>query len=392
LKYKLPDPVNPFQFRTYGVDHVRQLGSTRFAREDAYTWQDQITEEHRKAYSEEGYLVIKGLVPRETIVALREELASTLGFLSYPYNENAWFMSDALLDFFVFGPFGKVAAKLLGSEDVHFIYSNQNLRHGNWAAYQDHRMYHWDSIQCCNEYFAPANKPLITNVNFQIALADDMPAMHFVNQSVTIEMLRLFGQQVNAPTLADDYLAGVLPRNVGQTMLGHLGQEPFKDRAIRPRLNAGDVIVHSPATLHRSPDGYGGKPSGWLLPSYARSDAQFMPVPYSVDRLCDTGEDLEKHNYNDFFGKINMATVRQLKDSPRPSCFPKAHPPAAARRQVGELRLSFRRKTYAGLHTGIMKWFWVSHSMIMGKAYKGPDWVSLLPPSFTDVPAAHVLG
>mmetsp|Transcript_8761 Transcript_8761/g.17377 ORF Transcript_8761/g.17377 Transcript_8761/m.17377 type:complete len:514 (+) Transcript_8761:85-1626(+) len=373
LDYKIPDPVNPFKFRTYLVDHVRQLGSTRFAREDAYAWNLTLTAEQQRAYFQEGYLVLKGLVPPETVVALREELIGTLGYLSSPYNENSWFMSDTLLDFLVYGPFGRVVANLFGGDGVHLIYSNHNLRHGDWPAYQAHRKWHWDSIQCCNEHYMPAHRARFTNVNFQIALYDDMPGMHFVNQSATKELLRLFGEQVNKSKLQEYFMAGFLPRSVPQSMMGHFGQEVFDRLAIRPRLEIGDAILHSPALLHRSPDGYGGKSSGWLLPTYALSEARFMPVPYVVDRLCDTAEDLKQHGHTGFFDKIDMSSLQQIKDSPRPACFPKAHPPAAVREQVGDYRLSFRRESYAGVSTGSLNWFVFSHLYRMDRASKGPD-------------------
>eukprot|EP00411_Alexandrium_monilatum_P018543 CAMPEP_0175241864 /NCGR_PEP_ID=MMETSP0093-20121207/30775_1 /TAXON_ID=311494 /ORGANISM="Alexandrium monilatum, Strain CCMP3105" /LENGTH=446 /DNA_ID=CAMNT_0016535927 /DNA_START=39 /DNA_END=1376 /DNA_ORIENTATION=+ len=389
--YAVPDRVNPFAFRTYLVDHVRRLGSTRFAREDAYGWHGSITEADRQAYFRDGYLVIRGLVPPETVVALREEIAGTLGFLSSPYNENAWFMSDALLDFLVFGPFGRVVARLLGGEGVRLVYSNHNLRRGDWPAYQAHRRWHWDSIQCCNEHYVPAHATRVANANFQIALYDDMPGMYFVNQSTVAQLLDFFGQQVNETRMLEYFLRGVLPRDVPQALLGHFGQEFFDRLAIRPRLRIGDAIAHAPTLIHRSPDGYGGRPSGWLLPTYALSEARFTPVPFVADRLCDTGEDLEKHGHAGFFKKLKTAGLQQLKESPRPACFPQVHPPADARKQMGDLKLSFRRKSYAGIGAGSRTWFWLSHLYRMERARAGPDAIALQPPVFTDTPSANVV-
>eukprot|EP00416_Gambierdiscus_australes_P010270 CAMPEP_0171137858 /NCGR_PEP_ID=MMETSP0766_2-20121228/134080_1 /TAXON_ID=439317 /ORGANISM="Gambierdiscus australes, Strain CAWD 149" /LENGTH=230 /DNA_ID=CAMNT_0011601449 /DNA_START=23 /DNA_END=711 /DNA_ORIENTATION=- len=228
---------------------------------------------------------------------------------------------------------------------------------------------------------------LVSNTNFQVALYDDMPGMHFVNQSSLEHVLEAFGNHVNHSSLKDTFLRGHLPRDFPQVLLGHIGQEPFNKLAIKPRLNAGDAIVHSPAMIHRSPDGYGSRPSGWLLPCYAASNAKFVPIPYVVDRFCDAGDNLELHRHQSHFNIIDTASVPRLADSQRLACFPKVHPPASARSQVGEYRLSFRRKTYAGVMTGAFTWLQLSQSLRRSRAHQGPDWISSLQPIYDEPPA-----
>lgn len=240
-------------------ERKRQLGRTRFA--DAASYHHfKLPDGSRQLYEQEGYVVLRGLLPKSTVAALRKELFERY---SFEQEKNAQYDSDALLDFLVSSPLGEVAAQLLGASQVHLI---RNVLHFRPTLVKFKRVptYHFDWLECEEELpteGAPFTGP--SPIKFNVALYDEMPGLWLLNRSTLGSLM----EQAN--------LSGLKASRAGLEPLGDVAQ--LADSvALQPVLNMGDVVAHSAALAHRSPDAGLGSTLGFVSPSYAASSSRCL--------------------------------------------------------------------------------------------------------------------
>eukprot|EP00931_Biecheleriopsis_adriatica_P009111 TRINITY_DN110219_c0_g1_i1.p1 TRINITY_DN110219_c0_g1~~TRINITY_DN110219_c0_g1_i1.p1 ORF type:complete len:398 (-),score=40.44 TRINITY_DN110219_c0_g1_i1:13-1170(-) len=346
LGYDLPEtPARPknLHLRLYGrYNLTRHIGESRFARRQSYhaEGKELLSRAQRSGYFRHGYLLLRGLVPTVTAASLREEILRTHfhDTVQDPYAMNAWMESDRLLDFLIFGPFGKVAAELFagkGKGGVHLLRSSHRFEQRQPTSAAD---WHYDWAEC-EDGFPPASDVRRSFVKFYIALYNDMPAMWFVNQTA-LEAL-IAGLRSDGPALRSAFRKGLLHPPQGLCDNVHAmpctsSDVPTLDRtdlervSLKPVLQVGDVIVHSTTVVHRPPIVASKVRRGFLTAAYGPSDARFSgrhDMAAGNRRLCDTGV------------PIYRSRLPTLSSVPRPNCFPRVYPPPLAKADVN---LNFR--------------------------------------------------
>ncbi|CAE8613057.1 unnamed protein product [Polarella glacialis] len=351
----------------------RWLGATRFAEPSSYHAEGEkikvLPEGSRASYLAEGYLVLRGLIPPETVLALREELFQNY---SFDLEKNSHFESDALLDFLAFSPFGQVAAELLGTESVHLLRSVLHFRPTS-LAFKRVGNFHFDWLECDHDLPAVAAGFLDSDalaetapIKFNLALYDDMPALWLLNRST-------LGALVNV-NMTDASFGDQSPDAKGQQRLPAgpeglpfwVSQEAADAVAVRPRLRLGDVVVHSPALAHRSPDAPLGELIGFLSPSYAAPASQCLGR-YASNRECDWEAEQRRQERNaDAEGSHEAekpGSARQetlLGDVP--GCFPQVYPKSPARKTefLIELRRNFATGPFGRLlSSSLTRWLFL---------------------------------
>lgn len=308
------------------LQYEPRLGSTPFANESLYRSLDNLsfTAEDHAAFAAEGYLVLKNLLPPETLTALREALLAEFG--SSDHGHNGWLSSGALLDFLTFGPFGRVASELLGGGPAHLLYSVHHFRQAGMV--RNTPTLHYDTIEC-EDGVLSAQQAERSGIKFYVPLYDKRPAMWFVNQSATERMLHGWGND----SLVSRFLAGELP---------HLWQWDFVKPDVlqqvaeawrKPVLDLGDVIVHTPCIFHRSAEESGGVAKALVLPTYASPKMRYAGRFNFERRQCESGVD----------PATAIGAAPPVEEVPNPGCYPRVFPVEAARARVGApSRAAFR--------------------------------------------------
>lgn len=383
-------PPGPIGFKmlasSFGVQ-VRRLGATSFASKASYRHARSVvlSESARTAYYNEGYLILRNLLPVQTVTAIREALLSTFGTAYEPYDTNAWMTSDALLDLYIYGPFGQIASQLFGGGRAHLYRSVHHFRGDGWSPVP---VPHFDDVDCEDGIlggFPPASLPKRSRIKFWVGLDAHVPGMHFLNQSMQLEALRLMADNTtHGERLVELYLAGrfkeVISDMYMRLFLVQKWPNFFDDRMLTPRMNLGDAIVHTPCLFHKSPTLRGRGVTGFLAPSYAAPDSRYLgaltALPSLDNRECDSGMPLSTH----------ADAILEVAVVPRPECFPQAFPRPAFR-GVTELRLPFR---YGGNPIGT---YFHSQGHAWRVATAPPEALNVGPrePPITDLQASNVV-
>lgn len=309
---------------------LRRLGSTLFAE---HAERSKLSTKNLEAYFAEGFLLLKGFLAPGLVAALRELL---LHRFVPPVMANTWIESDALFDFLVFGPFGKVASQLLNSTTTHLLCSNLHFRDPETKLVPE---YHYDNGDCLTG-FPPARHTRRTLVKFWIPLYDGMPSMWFVNQS-SFEAHLLQASDEHA---LREFHAGRLPPPSDQCHPEHrhfqkfgscpswvppMPQQKADHLSMKPTMRLGDVLVHSTTLMHRSSERHNDDVTGWLSVMYGAKTSRW--IGDCMKRLnCDPGMD---------FRSLQVPPRVQEVVAVSP-CFPVAFP--KPRRPVGPYRIPLR--------------------------------------------------
>ena len=279
----------PFSFQASEVCNLPKpkLGMSMFARTGVFydSGPKILTEDQRQVYLKDGYLILRNLLPKSTVEALRAELARlpSLG-IHGPNNVNMWISSNEFLDFLLFGPLGQIASELY--EDKSYL-----IRATHTLDATLETLYHADGGEGRCDVMHPANDTRNSRVKFFVSLYNDMPGPVLVGQSTLEATMQSWPEPVNHLALLS-FRAGLLPYPRPRCGGGPCDQsswfpavpEEELDRlATKPVLNIGDVLVHATALLHRSPKMR--KKTGLVTAAFARPGLARRELPLN-DKIC----------------------------------------------------------------------------------------------------------
>lgn len=277
----------PFNFQASEVCNLPKpkLGMSMFARTGVFydSGPKILTEDQRQVYFKDGYLILRNLLPKSTVEALRAELARlpSLG-IHGPNNINMWISSNEFLDFLLFGPFGQIASELY--EDKSYL-----IRAAHTLDATLETLYHADGGEGRIDVMHPANDTRNSRVKFFVSLYNDMPGPVLVGQSTLEATMQSWPEPVNHLALLS-FRGSLLPYprpHCGQcdqsSWFPAVPEEELDRLATKTVLNMGDVLVHATALLHRSPKMR--KKTGLVTAAFARPGLAGRELPRN-DKTC----------------------------------------------------------------------------------------------------------
>merc|ERR1711920_461886 len=102
----LADPPSLDLIKRTGGFRRLNFGSSMYALDQVYhPGRITLSEQDKKAYYDEGYLVIRNALPKSTVAAMRDRMNAMIGSAPFCYLHQAWLYDVQILDFVVFGPF-----------------------------------------------------------------------------------------------------------------------------------------------------------------------------------------------------------------------------------------------------------------------------------------------
>ena len=134
---------------------VRQVGKTDFAKPENYET-FTLTDQHREEFFRDGATLLKGVLTPAIVAKLHAFIAAI------PQDDtrqagNVWMVSDEMLDFYLFGPLGNIAAQVFQSpqavtspssanrSDTTRFHQQKATQFYQWMAYRSKRMSNWGS-------------------------------------------------------------------------------------------------------------------------------------------------------------------------------------------------------------------------------------------------------
>ncbi|CAE8702778.1 unnamed protein product, partial [Polarella glacialis] len=337
-----PDPFTIESFGRISPSETQQVsGATNFARPERYFPEGvKLTDEQKAQYAKEGYVILRGALPAATVEHLLTDIVDYLGHPTETAESNGWMISDALFDFYTFGPLGSIASQLMDDSVTHLVRSWHHLKKP--AMVPRITIPHYDGIECEDGY-PPARFPKRTKVKFYVPLYNKMAAMWMLNETSWEALLELTGNE----TKIRDFKEGTMP-GFPYEVFGEAGWEKagklMTERRLEPWLDRGDVIVHSPCLLHMSAPKVGNTPMGFLGPSFGSSDSRYLGR--IGNRQCDSGLDPMQ----------DLSTAPSIDQVPNPECFPVVYPLDPARGIVKQ-HAKFRNGRFFDYIQGQM-WSW----------------------------------
>jgi len=145
--------------------------------------------------------------------------------------------------------------------------------------------WHFDGGECEN-WLLPANFTARARLRAWVTLDDDAPGPELIPQSGLRPFL---GDKWQA------YLSGELGRGPADLQLltnpefWRPFKEALKDGRTYPRARLGDVLLHSPCLMHRSPVSSGERSLGFLCPTYQPAGSRIYQFPMGARRQCKSG-------------------------------------------------------------------------------------------------------
>lgn len=312
-------------------EQVRTLGRTRFADSGAYH-EVRLSEQNRLEYFRDGFTVLRNALPKELLRDLRSTMLEEFGHWNTAWSHQRAFDSDALLDFYVYGSLGSIAAQLFQSpgteteaeEPTAFLWREfMYFRHPGRGLAD----FHIDSEDCDKEALPPnftrANRPRIW-----VPLDDRMHVPTFTNFSLLMGQMR------------DDEVRAKFWRGELEAVYENLDpvfaeKEEWHTVFLPHRkVRLGDVVLHVPCLMHSSPAAVYPFTVATLFPTFAIGSSKAWQAEQSI-RTCESASG-------------GAPTVDR-----DPSCYVQAWPPQA-RPAPGSTRV-FR-------HRGSL-WEWLSCSL-----------------------------
>ncbi|CAK9023203.1 unnamed protein product [Durusdinium trenchii] len=264
-----------------GPHSVRQVGLTEFALPENYD-EFKITEQHREEFFRDGASLLKGVLRPSMVAKLRAVVERRQPQLTPPTSSNLWMDSDELLDFYLFGPLGGIAAQLFQSRDAvtsHLAPSAQLQRDFISKRYQEATNgWHIDRTECQG-----GDQP-------SKFMSTALPRLAIPLDAQAVRGTQIINQSKYAAALsakdAELYWAGKAPyRREGRF-------EPFygfeyntsvpilpgitlkEDMIMEHWVEPGDVVIFNTCLWHRSPDWAGPEPELGLQPTFANVKAE----------------------------------------------------------------------------------------------------------------------
>jgi len=343
---------------------VRQVGKTDFAKPENYET-FTLTDQHREEFFRDGATLLKGVLTPAIVAKLHAYIAAI------PQDDirnvgNLWMLSDEMLDFYLFGPLGNIAAQVFQSPQAvtaHLPPTAQIQR--DFISRRQHNStngWHIDRTECQigdqpSKYLSTALArlavPLVPNGGVR--------GTQIINQSKYAAAM--------SREQREDYLAGKsMYRKEGRfescffwdpnTSVPLLpGVELNEDMIMEHWMEPGDIVLFNTCLWHRSAPWAGPEPELGLQPTFAPSNhISHYPPTYA-----------DPHGSWCLNEGFDAKPVGEGDGSP---CFPYAHP-EEKRPKTGST-LSFRRSP-VGLprHFGMSwlavqtrdilrrQWFWL---------------------------------
>jgi len=319
------------------------LGTTSFSKKSLYfSGTRKLRKQHLTEYFAQGYLILRDLLPPETVIVVRKHL--NLSCRVGEGRTNPWMQNRALLDFMYFGPFGEIASQLFGGADAHLLRSTSYAQvEQPGGEDKPTPEYHFDWAENGGR-FTPASFTKQSLIKFYVALYDNMPAMWIINQTSLERWLKGLPHSLGEDPihLYHMYRNGILPpptdtcdEHVCKSFVPAIPKPLFDDLAIKAKLRLGDVIVHATTILHRSA-GHSklGRKRGVLTLTYARPDTVyygFKGMTYNSHE-CDSG-----------LRDSHIGHRPSISEVPHSDCFPRVYPRTDVRGRARLLKVWPRR-------------------------------------------------
>ncbi|CAK9036945.1 Uncharacterized 30.6 kDa protein in fumA 3'region (ORF2) [Durusdinium trenchii] len=276
---------------------VRTVGQSEFARPENYGKSFVVTEEHRKEFFRDGATLLKGVLRPEVVEKLHKLILAKAdaGYFNMTTAFNMWMDSDELLDFYLFGPLGGIAAQFFSSPESvtsHLPPSAQLQRDFLSRRHQNNvtNGWHIDRTECQGgDQPSKYTSTALPRLAVPLAFKQGVRGTQILNQSQYAAAMREEDFQL--------YWAGKSPyRREGRfepwfgydynTSLPVLpGVELKKDMIMEPWMDPGDVVIFNTCLWHRSPPWTGPEVEFALQPTFAPSSH----VPKDPPILMDSG-------------------------------------------------------------------------------------------------------
>lgn len=254
---------------TKGSPQVRTLGNTAAGDPLAYK-EVFLTEDQRAHYFRYGYTLVRNAVDPAILSSIRADLWNEVGPSSWPWAHSSFMTVDAVLDFYIFSNLPSLASQIFRSPESDTAGDPTTHLWSDFHYFRDARGgriidYHYDGMEC--EGTLPANHTSTSRLRVWVTLDDDALAPLLINQSFLISSFN--------ETELEWFWSG-RGRGVGPTdaieHLRRLGRFPAaadKGTWTRlPRLQRGDLLLHSPCLVHASPPPF-GRHAAFLCATYA---------------------------------------------------------------------------------------------------------------------------
>jgi len=263
-----------------GARQVRTLGLSS-AGDPAAHHDVRLAEADRAHYTNEGYVLVRGVVNSTVLEGLRAALYRELGPASWPWHDNSFMTVDTALDFYIFSNLPSLAAQLLGSGHVS---SSEAMVH-LWSDFSFFRSAHGppftephiDEWEC--EGLLPASR---SRVRAWVTLDDDVVAPLLLSQSVVAAHLN---ETERRSFWRGELLMERLPRDSAVAFLWNRFVPTLRDWTLLPGLRRGDVLFHSPCLLHMSPPS-NGRLVASVSPVYAPAESRAFGRAAGAHRQC----------------------------------------------------------------------------------------------------------
>ncbi|CAK9036856.1 unnamed protein product [Durusdinium trenchii] len=307
---------------------VRTVGQSEFARPENYGKSFVVTEEHRKEFFRDGATLLKGVLRPEVVEKLHKLILAKAdaGYFNMTTAFNMWMDSDELLDFYLFGPLGGIAAQFFSSPESvtsHLPPSAQLQRDFLSRRHQNNvtNGWHIDRTECQGgDQPSKYTSTALPRLAVPLAFKQGVRGTQILNQSQYAAAMREEDFQL--------YWAGKSPyRREGRfepwfgydynTSLPVLpGVELKKDMIMEPWMDPGDVVIFNTCLWHRSPPWTGPEVEFALQPTFAPSSH----VPKDPPILMDSGGGWCDHGLGEkSIGRGNPCFPFAFPETKRPS-------------------------------------------------------------------------
>eukprot|EP00438_Fugacium_kawagutii_P026353 Skav214023 [mRNA] locus=scaffold3389:43241:45046:- [translate_table: standard] len=299
-------------------EFVRQVGKTEFARPENYK-RFILTDRHREEFFRDGATLLKGVLTPEVVKKLYD-LAAQIGEWDTERRANTWMNSDEILDFYLFGPLGDIAAQVFQSPQAataHLPPAAQIQR--DFISVRQHNStngWHIDRTECqggdqpsrfLSTALARLALPLVleggvrgTQIINQSKYAAAMPEAEREEYLAGKSMYRKEGRFERLFFWDTDMAVPVLPGlSLNESMIMEYWMEP------------GDIVLFNTCLWHRSPAWAGGAPEIALQPTFAPSNHISRDPPTWSDATASWC--------------LNGLSGKTIGEEPSP-CFPYAYP------------------------------------------------------------------
>ena len=268
---------------------VRQVGKTDFAKPENYET-FTLTDQHREEFFRDGATLLKGVLTPAIVSKLHAQITQinqdddekVQSLAEIPeQGSNVWMLSDEMLDFYLFGPLGNIAAQVFQSPQAvtaHLPPTAQMQR--DFISRRQHNStngWHIDRSECQSgdqpsKYLSTA----LARLSVPLVPKGGVRGTQIINQSKYAAAM--------SREQREDYLAGKsMYRREGRferhffwdpnTTVPLLpGIELNEDMIMEHWMEPGDIVLFNTCLWHRSPPWAGPEPELGLQPTFVPSN------------------------------------------------------------------------------------------------------------------------